>query len=354
VHRLAAVEAGLPALVGGLLGYPVFLGLRAVLGGQLSTETPTVLAPAYDAVARELSLVPVSVAPTWWQVAIVVALVGLAGAAAGGSAARGVTVSPLGVSRRAPRAAPRPWGLVLMVLAVPALALSYRAASSPYGAAFGIVFVTLLVAGLLVLSPWVAYRVGTLVAARTSNPHVLLAARRLATDPRPAGRAAAAIGAIGMVAGGGGALIAELPDSYGDTGFDAVEPMYTVPIALVGVVLLAALVLVVVALAVHGAESLMDRKRSIAALAAAGTTHAELQRVQRWEIGLVAMPVTVIGVLIGSIPYALAVGPGRYAWVPLVVDLATIAVAGCAVLASATITSPWLRRAASPTNLRTG
>lgn len=112
--------------------------------------------------------------------------------------------------------------------------------------------------------------------------------------------------------------------------------------------------MVVVALAVHGAESLMDRKRAIAALAAAGTTHDELERVQRWEIGLVALPVTVIGVLIGSVPAVVADGLGPYVWVPVVVDLATIAAAGVAVLAAARVTRPWLRRAATPTNLRTG
>lgn len=187
VHRLAAVEVGLPALVGGALGYPAFLVLRAVFGGQLSPAANPAYGPTYDAVRLELSLVPVSVAPTWWQVLLVVALVGAAGAVAGLSAARGVTVSPLGVSRRAPRRAPRPWGLVLMLLSVPAFVLSYRAGSWTYGATFGIAFVALLVIGLLVLTPWIAYRVGTTVSARASSPHVLLAACRLAADPRPPG-----------------------------------------------------------------------------------------------------------------------------------------------------------------------
>ena len=352
VHRLAAGEVGLPALLGGVLGYPAFLALRAVFGGRLHSDVTPASAPPYDLVRRELSLVPVSVEPSWWLVALVVVLVGAAGAGAGVSAARGVTVSPLGVSRRAPRRAPRPWGIAIMLLAVPAFALSYRT----YGAVFGIAFVALLIIGMLVLTPWVAYRVATTVAARASSPHVLLAACRLAADPRPAGRAAAAIGAIGMVAGGGGALISGLPDSYSGAGggYRVVEPMYTVPIMLVGGILLVALVLVVVALAVHGAETLMDRKHAIAALVAAGTTHEELQRAQRWEIGLVALPVAIIGVLVGSVPYVIAVGAGTYLWVPILVDVATIAMAGSAVLISAWITSPWLRRAATPTNLRTG
>jgi hypothetical protein len=46
-----------------------------------------------------------------------------------------------------------------------------------------------------------------------------------------------------LVAGGGGTLLADLPASQGG-GFDQVDPIYTVPIAMAGVVLLLALVLV--------------------------------------------------------------------------------------------------------------
>ena len=53
-----------------------------------------------------------------------------------------------------------------------------------------------LVLGLLALAPWVAYRIGRAVAARSSTVAFLIAGRRLATDARPAGRAAAALGAV--------------------------------------------------------------------------------------------------------------------------------------------------------------
>lgn len=351
VHRLAALEVGLPALVGGLLGLPVFLAIRAVLGGQLYSEMARRDGAFYNSVRAELSLVPVSVSPAWWQVLLVVLAVGLAGAFAGASAARSVTVSPLGVARRTPRTAPRPWGLGLMALGVLAWAIGYR--SSP-GTPFEILFLGLFILGLLVLTPWIAFKVGTIVARRASQPQVLLAASRLAADPRPAGRAAAAIGAIGLIAGGGGVVVADLPASYGGRGFGEVEPIYSVPFALGGALLLLALALVVVTLAVHGAESLMDRRRAVASLAATGMTHAELERVQRWEIGLVALPVTVAGVLIGSVPLLVAVDPGITWWVALLVDAVTVVLAAVAVLLAARLTRPSLRRAARATNLRTG
>jgi hypothetical protein len=349
VRRWGALEVGLPALGGGVLGYPVFLVLRSVFGG-LPTSTASA---GYDPVALELRLVPVSVEPAWWHVLAVATLVAAAGALAGASATRGVTVSPLGVSRRAPRSAPRPWGAVPMLLSVPALAVSYRASSSNLGLVAGIAFVGLLVLGMLALTPWVAYRVGTAVAARASKPHLLMAARRLATDPRPAGRAAAAIGAIGMVAGACGALLSDLPSTAGGEGLGAVDPMYAVPMALVAGVLLVALVLVVVTLTVHGVESLVDRKRAVASLAAAGATREELLRVQRWEVGLVALPVTALGVVIGSFPYVVLAGWfGQYVWVPVLVNVATVAFVWLAVVASAQLTRRWLVRAASPANLR--
>jgi predicted lysophospholipase L1 biosynthesis ABC-type transport system permease subunit len=184
---------------------------------------------------------------------------------------------------------------------------------------------------------------------------VLIAGRRLTTDARAAGRAAAAVGAIALVAGGGGVLLSDLPNSYQGGDFGDVEAFYTVPIAVGGVVLLAALLLVIFSMAVHGVESLIDRKRSVAALAALGGSAQDLQAAQRWEVGLVAVPMAVIGVLIGSVPYWLLVGDGsnRYAWIPLVVDCATVALVWLAVRASSWITRPWLLRAAAATNLRT-
>jgi hypothetical protein len=218
------------------------------------------------------------------------------------------------------------------------------------------IFITVaaLVLGLLALAPWVAYRIGRTVAARSSTVAVLVAGRRLATDARAAGRAAAAVGAIAVIAGGGGVVLAGLPSGSEGGGFGGVDPFYTVPIALAGLVLLAALLLVTFSMAVHGVESMVDRKRSMAALAALGASAEELESVQRWEVGLVALPMAVIGVLVGSGPYLLAFGSSdRYGWIPPVVDGVTVALVWLAVRISTWITRPWLVRASSPANLRT-
>ena len=351
VRRLGALEVGLPSLLGGLLGYLVFGVLRAVLGGARSQDLG--YAVAESEVARELRLVPVTVHPAWWQVLLVALAVALIGVLAGATTSRSLLISPLGVSRRAPRPAPRPWAVLLMVLAVPLFAASMGSGSvSSDLYAFG--FVACLVLGLLALAPWVAYRVGRVVAARSTTVPVLMAGRRLATDARPAGRAAAAVGAIAMVAGAGGALLADLPSTNSGAGFGGVDPFYTVPIALGGIVLVAALLLVVFSMAVHGIESVLDHKRSIASLAVLGASTQELERAQRWEVGLVAIPMAAIGVLIGSGPGILLFdGSARYAWIPLLVDSVTVMLVWLAVQASTRLTRPSLVHAAGPANLRT-
>ena len=349
VRRIGALEVGLPALAGGFLGYLVFAALRAVFGGQPRGEP----GGAQSEVAHQLQLVPTSVTPAWWHVLLIALGVGLVGVLAGATASRSLVISPLGVSRRAPRSAPRPWAALLLLLVVPLFLIRIEDGSG-IGEVYTFITVAALVLGLLALAPWVAYRIGRTVAARSSTVAVLVAGRRLATDARAAGRAAAAVGAIAVIAGGGGVCWPDLPDTSGGGGFGGVDPFYTVPIALAGLVLLAALLLVTFSMAVHGVESMVDRKRSMAALAALGASAEELERVQRWEVGLVALPMAVIGVLVGSGPLLLAFGASdRYAWIPFVVDGVTVALVWLAVRISTWITRPWLVRASAPANLRT-
>jgi uncharacterized membrane protein YfcA len=120
------------------------------------------------------------------------------------------------------------------------------------------------------------------------------------------------------------------------------------------VVLLAALVLVVFSMTVHGVESLMDHRRSIASLAVMGASTEQLSRAQRWEVGLVAVPMAVIGVTLGSWPFDfLSEASNRYAWIPVLVDAVTVLLVWLAVEVSTRLTRPWLVRAAAPDSLRT-
>ena len=349
VRAIGAWEVGLPALAGGVLGLPVHLVLRTLFGADAT------LSWVGDRdVARELRMVP-SASPTWWQVLLVVLAVGLLGVLTGALASRKVVVSPLGVSRGARRTPPRGWlpGLLLAVgifLAGPVYLPFFETSWAQLGLMIGI---TLLVLGVLTSAPWVAYRAGRVLAGRTSSPALLLASRWLVTDARAAGRAAAAIGVIALVSGGASSLMADLLMNARSNGH-GVEAMYSVPMALIYAVLLVALVVATFALVVHGVESLTDRRRSLASLAAEGVPLEVLERAVRWEVALAAVPTSVLALVGAGLVSAVTLFGDP---VVLVVDLAlraaTLALIWLALLASTRLVRPWLRRAVDPANLRT-
>jgi len=272
-------------------------------------------------------------------------VVGVAGAGVvvGLRASQAVVFSPYAVRRRQTARPPRPWGLALLALAPVLLLISYNGASQILGSPA----VGLAVLGMLGLASWTAYRADRFTETHTSSAAGLIAARRLVTDPRPAGRAAAAVGGIAMVSGGAGVLTADFITN-------AREAFYLVSVGLVGVALMLALVVVTGTLAVHSAETILDRKRSIASLAAVGTSPRTLEESQRWEAALTALPVAVIGVLLGAAPLIVLADIGPLGAALIAANLVlTALLVWLAILAATAITRPWVARAVSPANLRT-
>ena len=133
------------------------------------------------------------------------------------------------------------------------------------------------------------------------------------------------------------------------------DPFYSISLALVGGALLVALLVAVGTLAAHSVESLLDRKRSVASLMALGMRLDELESSRRWEARLVAMPMAVAGVLLGSLtfvvlgdhrsPLALAVLVGS--------AVVLLALVRLAITAAVRMTRPWAVRAGAVHNLRT-
>lgn len=353
VRRVGAVEVGVPALLGSVLGIGVYWLLRIALGARAGEGwfryDSGVLMPGRGG----LGLVPTTVGPTWWQYVLVVLAVTALGVGVGRMAGRGVVVTPLGVSRGASRRPPRPWGALLLLAGVAvgaSLVLLFDSATSTF---LGVLAVGLMVAGVMTLSSWTAYRVGRYAAGRAGAAHVLLAARRLVADPRPAGRAAAAVGGIALVAGGCAAFLA---DVLGMGGWDGYAEH--VLAALLVLVLLVLALVAVIGSVVHSVESLLDRKRSVSGLVALGTPPAVLAKAQRWEAGLVALPMTVAGVLLGSALLGVGMSIGGSVdplLVPLTAGMlvASVLLVWLAIVVAVRITRPWARLAAAPANLRT-
>lgn len=349
VRAIGAWEVGLPALAGALLGLPVYLVLRALFGVDATLSWV-----GNPEVARELRLVPAD-SPAWWQVLLVVLAVGLLGVLTGALASRTVVASPLGVSRGARRTPPRGWipGLLLaagILLAGPVYLPFFETGWAQLALMIGL---TLVVLGVLTSAPWVAYRAGRSLADRTSSPVLLLASRWLVMDARAAGRAAAAIGVIAVVAGGASSLMASLLRDARDNG-GGIEAMYSVPMALVFVVLLVALVVATFALVVHGVESLTDRRRSLASLAAEGVPIDVLERAVRTEVALAAVPTSVLALVgAGAVSAATMLGDPVVLLLDLALRVATLGLIWLALVASTRLVRPWLRRAVDPANLRT-
>ncbi|HEY1626775.1 MAG TPA: FtsX-like permease family protein [Streptosporangiaceae bacterium] len=178
IALIACVEAVLSSVVGTGLGFGLFyVLLRAPLA-----SIPFTGAPFFPS---DLSLSLIDVLLVGLGVPVAAAVVALL-------ALRRVNISPLGVTRRV---TPRPPGVwrVLPLLAGLGLLGWYVVAGRPHSTgsqiqAFMPSFV-LVMAGLVLIGPWLTMIGARLAAARTRKPAALIAARRLGDNPKAAFRA---------------------------------------------------------------------------------------------------------------------------------------------------------------------
>jgi hypothetical protein len=177
VSWLAATESTVAGVLGVAAGFGIFFLLRIPVAG-----IPFIGQPFFPA---ELSLSP----PDILAVAIGVPV---AAAVAARLALHWVHISPLGVARRATPKPPRAWRMLPLLAGLAELgffAVHGRPASIPgqilaYGSSF-----LLIVVGLFIAGPWLTMAAARIMARWTSRPGALIAARRLADDPKAAFRA---------------------------------------------------------------------------------------------------------------------------------------------------------------------
>jgi hypothetical protein len=177
ISLIAAVESTMAAAVGVAIGFGLFFVLRMPLAAipftgqpffpaELSLSLPDILAvavgvPAASAVAARLAL-------------------------------RRVNISPLGVTRRVTPAPPRAWRVLPLLAGLADLGFfavhGKPASNSGQVLAFTIGFALIMI-GLVIAGPWLTMTGARVLARRASRPGTLIAARRLADDPRAAFRA---------------------------------------------------------------------------------------------------------------------------------------------------------------------
>lgn len=338
VRRWAALEVGVPAAVGSVLGVPVWLLLRYLL---------TVLPNQH----LRAGLVPTEVGPGWWTVAVMAAVTAygvLVGRRAGARLA-----DSLGRSRGL-QPPPRPW-VALSLLA--AAVLFFSGYVSLYGRSEIVdevsPFASVLcaVAGMAALAPWAGYRAARTLSTRVTTGAGLLATGRLSADPRPAGRAAAAVGAVALTGGVIGAFIPEAQSSVGD--YSGLRELL-IPVAVVAGCAAVVLLVIAASLAVHSTETLLERRREMAALVATGVPPATVAKAQRLECLIATVPITVAGALLGGLGFGVAAGLDAItlAYVAIATVTTTVLVL-LAVWATTRLMRPWVLQAVDPDQLRT-
>ncbi|MEU4473354.1 FtsX-like permease family protein [Micromonospora sp. NPDC023888] len=177
---VAAVEATAAAVAGTAVGFGLFYAFRDSLASIPFTGMPFF--------PNDMSLGLLNV--------LLVALGVPAGAAVAAQVSlRRVRISPLGVTRRVTPRAPRAYRLIPMVLGLAVLffAIGFRPPTSGGQTAVFLPALLLIMAGLVLAGPWLTM-VGARVLARyASRPATLIAARRLADNPKAGFRAISGI-----------------------------------------------------------------------------------------------------------------------------------------------------------------
>ena len=177
VSLLAATESTAAAVLGVAAGFGIFFLLRAPVAG-----IPFLGEPFFPA-DMALSL------PDILAVAIGVPV---AAAVAARLALRRVHISPLGVARRTTPRPPRAWRVLPLLAGLAELGffVVHGTPASPGGELWALLpGFLLIIVGLVIAGPWLTMAAARVMARRTSRPGALIAARRLADDPRAAFRA---------------------------------------------------------------------------------------------------------------------------------------------------------------------
>ncbi|WP_045878635.1 FtsX-like permease family protein [Pseudofrankia sp. DC12] len=171
VAVISTVESTVAAGAGLAVGFGLFYVLRPLVA--------TVPFTGDRFFATDLTLTPV-------QALAVVLGVPAAAALAAWAALRRVTVSPLGVTRRVTPRPPRSWRLLVLAGGLGELAffVDRRPETTNGQAAAYLTGFLLVMLGLVVAGPWLTMAAARGGARRARRPATLIAARRLADDPK--------------------------------------------------------------------------------------------------------------------------------------------------------------------------
>ena len=205
VTLVSTVESTLAAVAGMAVGFGLFFALRPLLAPLPFTGDPFYVS--------DLALTPL-------QIVLVALGVPLGAAVASRLALRRVTISPLGVTRRVTPGPPRPYRLILLCAGLAELgyfAIAGRPATTNGQILAFTSGILVTMAGLIIAGPWLTMCGSRLVARRTSSPSGLVAARRLANDPKAGFRAISGL-VLGLFVGSVAVAVMTTINAYDGRG----------------------------------------------------------------------------------------------------------------------------------------
>jgi hypothetical protein len=177
VSVIAAVESAAAAAAGVAIGFGLFFVLRIPLAAIPFTGQ---------------SFFPAELSLTLPDILTVAIGVPAASAVTARLALRRVNISPLGVTRRVTPVPLRAWRVLPLLAGLAELgffAVQGNPASPVLPALVFVPGFALIMTGLVIAGPWLTMAGARIMARRASRPVALIAARRLADDPRAAFRA---------------------------------------------------------------------------------------------------------------------------------------------------------------------
>ncbi|GIF52832.1 FtsX-like permease family protein [Asanoa ferruginea] len=303
---IALAETGVAALVGTGVGTGAYFAARVLL----DRPRPDGLLP-----------LPTDVLPSPVAIGIVVVALPLVAALAAAVMLRRVVVGPLGVVRQARRTrAPLPWPGALIVLGLIGAGsilpifryYDARQLQPPDWIVLVVGFGGPLCAilGVILGTGWISYATGRLLHRFGRRPAVLLAARRLTTDPWHGGRTFAALLTCVVVGAGAACMrgyfqimrdleLAELRDNTGNF-VPSDDNFYLSTMNLVDLAIVVALVIAAGGLLVAVGEGIVSRRRAYAALVASGVPRGVLARSILWQALAPVVPSVVLALFVGT------------------------------------------------------
>jgi hypothetical protein len=180
ISIVAAVEAAAAALVGTALGFGLFFAFRGPLANIPFTGMP---------------FFPSDITLGWLDMTLVALGVPTAAAVAAWVSLRRVRISPLGVTRRVTPRPPRAYRIIPLVVGLAELTffVGRRPETSDGQLAAFLPGLLLIMTGLVVAGPWLTMVGARVMARRAKRPAALIAARRLADNPKAGFRAISGI-----------------------------------------------------------------------------------------------------------------------------------------------------------------